>query len=75
MQVQELLQQLALYYRVSLIYNFITATHFIDYFLCLFLDGGTGDCSTDQFSITSPGAWGSPVICGTNTGQHSKITL
>jgi len=36
----------------------------------LLQNGGTGDCSTDQFSITSPGAWGSPTICGTNTGQH-----
>jgi len=31
---------------------------------------GIGDCATDQFSITAPGAFGSPVICGTNTGQH-----
>jgi len=28
-----------------------------------------GDCATDQFSITGPNQ-GSPVICGTNTGQH-----
>ena len=34
--------------------------------------GATGDCATDQFSITAPGAIGSPVICGTNTGYHSK---
>lgn len=33
-------------------------------------NSAVGDCVTDQFSITSPGAWGSPVICGTNTGQH-----
>ena len=32
-----------------------------------------GDCATDQFSITGPNQ-GSPVICGTNTGQHSKNT-
>jgi hypothetical protein len=34
---------------------------------------GIGDCMTDQFSISSPGNVGTPVICGTNTGQHSKI--
>ncbi|XP_040565685.1 uncharacterized protein [Lepeophtheirus salmonis] len=28
-----------------------------------------GDCTTDQFSVTSANG-GSPVICGTNTGQH-----
>lgn len=33
-------------------------------------NSATGDCVTDQFSIVSPGAFGSPVICGTNTGQH-----
>lgn len=31
--------------------------------------GAIGDCKTDQFSITGKGS-GSPVICGTNTGQH-----
>lgn len=34
------------------------------------LSGAIGDCATDQFSISSPGSFGSPVICGTNTGQH-----
>ena len=33
-----------------------------------------GDCTTDQMSITSPGKVGSPIICGTNTDQHSKNT-
>ena len=33
--------------------------------------GALGDCRTDQFSIDGPYR-GSPVICGTNTGQHSK---
>ena len=32
-----------------------------------------GDCLTDTFTISSPGKLGSPVICGYNTGQHSKI--
>ena len=31
-----------------------------------------GDCVTDSFSITSPGNVGTPVICGFNSGQHSK---
>lgn len=35
--------------------------------------GSIGDCLTDTFSITSPGNNGSPLICGTNSGQHSKI--
>ena len=29
-------------------------------------------CQTDQFSVTSPGNNGPPVICGTNSGEHSK---
>lgn len=29
-------------------------------------------CLTDTFSVTSPGGYTPPVICGTNTGQHSK---
>ena len=28
-------------------------------------------CITDQFSVTSPGKSSPPVICGTNTNQHS----
>ena len=35
------------------------------------VNGGIGDCTTDTFSITSPGNTGSPVICGFNDGQHS----
>ena len=34
--------------------------------------GAIGDCISDQFSIDGPNQ-GSPVICGTNTGQHSKF--
>ncbi len=35
-------------------------------------DGSSiGDCTTDSFSITSPGNVGSPIICGFNDGQHS----
>ena len=30
-----------------------------------------GDCVDDTFSVSSSGK-GSPVICGTNSGQHSN---
>jgi hypothetical protein len=29
-------------------------------------------CLTDTFSVTGPGGSVPPVICGSNTGQHSK---
>lgn len=33
--------------------------------------GGTiGDCVTDTANFVSPGGKSSPIICGTNTGQH-----
>eukprot|EP00095_Tigriopus_kingsejongensis_P012205 maker-scaffold767_size101014-snap-gene-0.9 protein:Tk12205 transcript:maker-scaffold767_size101014-snap-gene-0.9-mRNA-1 annotation:"PREDICTED: uncharacterized protein LOC100903241" len=32
-----------------------------------------GDCATDQFSVSSPGSFGSPVICGYNEGQHMFV--
>ncbi len=32
-----------------------------------------GDCTTDTFSLTSPGNVGSPIICGFNTGQHMIV--
>jgi hypothetical protein len=35
--------------------------------------GGIGDCTTDTFTLTSPGKSGSPVICGYNTGQHMIV--
>ena len=31
-----------------------------------------GDCVDDQFSISGGLGRGSPTICGTNTGYHSK---
>ena len=34
-----------------------------------------GVCQTDTFGITAPGAQGSPLICGTNTGYHSEILI
>ena len=36
-------------------------------------DDAIGACATDSMSISSPGFVGSPIICGTNTGQHSKF--
>jgi hypothetical protein len=33
-----------------------------------------GSCSaTDNFQLISPSGVNSPVICGINTGQHSKL--
>jgi len=32
-----------------------------------------GQCSVDTFSVTSPGSSGTPVICGTNTGEHMYV--
>ena len=29
-------------------------------------------CITDQFMVTTPGSNPPPMICGTNTGEHSK---
>ncbi len=29
-------------------------------------------CQTDTFSVTNPSGSAPPVICGVNTGQHSK---
>jgi len=37
--------------------------------------GAVGDCVTDEFSISAPGSNGTPVICGFNTGQHSKKNI
>ena len=31
-----------------------------------------GQCQVDAFSVTSPGNNAPPVICGTNSGEHSK---
>jgi len=36
----------------------------------ILLDDSIGACQTDTMSISSPGFVGSPVICGTNSGQH-----
>ena len=32
-----------------------------------------GDCTTDTFSISGGKNGGTPVICGTNTGYHSRL--
>ena len=31
-----------------------------------------GRCDEDSFAVSVAGGTSSPVICGTNTGQHSK---
>ena len=31
------------------------------------------ECLTDTFSLTGPPGSAPPVICGTNTGEHSKF--
>ena len=31
-----------------------------------------GQCLTDTFSVTNPGGLTPPVICGTNSGDHSE---
>ena len=36
--------------------------------------GAIGDCATDSFSV-SGSHFGSPAICGTNAGQHSKLII
>ena len=33
---------------------------------------GRGRCNEDSFSVSVAGGTSTPVICGTNTGQHSK---
>jgi len=35
-----------------------------------YIGGAIGDCLIDTFVMTSSGGASSPVICGTNTGQH-----
>ena len=32
-----------------------------------------GQCQTDIFSVTTPGNNAPPTICGTNSGEHSKL--
>ena len=34
-----------------------------------------GQCQTDIFSVTAPGNNAPPVICGTNSGEHSKLRV
>ena len=31
-----------------------------------------GQCDVDSFSVSSPGNSGTPLICGTNSGEHCK---
>ncbi len=34
-----------------------------------------GQCLTDRFSVTNAGGPSPPVICGTNTAEHSEMHL
>ncbi|TRY75391.1 hypothetical protein TCAL_15627 [Tigriopus californicus] len=36
-----------------------------------FVGGAIGDCTTDTFTITAPGNFAPPLICGFNSGQHT----
>ena len=38
----------------------------------LIIGSSIGDCTSDTFVLATAGGIGSPVICGFNTGQHSK---
>ena len=57
--------------------NFCPSVHLLwnmlKHFTHFALDFAVGDCVTDQFSISSPGAVGSPTICGYNTDQHMIV--
>ena len=47
----------------------------MDHLSIFFTGAAIGDCMTDQFSITAQGQAGTPIICGTNGGYHSKMNL
>ena len=32
----------------------------------------SSQCLVDQFSVTNPGGDAPPIICGQNSGEHSK---
>ena len=49
------------------LYSFLNCVYFF-----LLLGQLVGDCVDDQFSITGGLSAGTPTICGTNTGYHSK---
>ena len=49
------------------------ASRFFYKMYLFFSDFAAGACLTDQMSITTPGGIGSPIICGYNSGQHSKF--
>ena len=57
--------------RISLV-----STVFLSFYFSLFLvGGGIGDCISDTFTLSSASNKGSPLICGSNSGQHSKYNL
>ena len=51
---------------------------FLENLLMLFsniIGPNVGDCVDDMFSISGGLGRGSPTICGTNTGYHSKCQI
>ena len=36
---------------------------------------GVGDCTGDSFSVSTGVGISSPVICGTNSGQHCEFVF
>ena len=47
----------------------------INAFFSNIIGPNVGDCTDDQFSISGGLGRGSPTICGTNTGYHSKCQI
>ena len=58
------------HFKSNLSYNF-----FLNINISFLLASAIGDCTKDSFRVASQGLSGSPVICGFNTGQHSKYIL
>jgi len=62
--------------------NTVTTSIFYNLFGSITATGGSKvgvpssfatECLTDTFSVTGSGGTTPPVICGTNTGYHSKL--
>ena len=43
--------------------------------LIFVLVGSIGQCVDDSFVVAAPGGPGSPLICGSNSGYHSKYLI
>ena len=53
----------------------LSCNFFLNINISFLLASAIGDCTKDSFRVASQGLSGSPVICGFNTGQHSKYIL